>query len=640
MMLRFRFNSVDFSACVLLAQCTLLLSGCHLPYFPYPPFLKQYTASYELRSIDGIALDEESIAPPIRLEEAAADDGVAAENMAPEHALIEGTEPRTDGDVQESTISEAEELPPPPPESIDLSLADARAATLTSNLELQIELINPAIARQVVSQESARFEATFASSYVRNRADLPPGLAAGGEPDTTYDVFRNSITQPLIAGGEVRALHDVTKTDVHGLLVPNAVDTDLGVEYRQPLLRGFGYQVNTAGIQIARARTGVADARSKLTAIRAIAEVERAYWRLYAARRFYEIALQQLDLAERQNIVATRLVKAGVFTKVEELVAESGVLVRSDAAIQAETVVRLAERELKRIMQRPDAPVDSRTEIILVTEPNPLGLVFDRENLADRALENRMELLELQLLLVANAIEIEVQQNSILPRLDLSAELDALGLESSYRRSLESLFDNEFGDRLIGIALEVPLSGNIGARARLREAQLRRLQTQIETERVSVVIVQEVYDAIDLVEQNWERIVATRRARVASERAYAGQVRLQEAGNQTVTDVLVALANLGDARAQEVQAVVDYQIAKVDLALAAGAMLGYGQVAWSPCEGLQSPLTDIVGLRIPGAESTAGQSPIPMRLPPPTIPTGSAELTTSTPSASIEFSQE
>lgn len=560
----------------------LATSGCRLPYFPLFRFLSPHEESYQLRTIDGIDLDKASTVAPKKLNDAIAANGLAQPNMTGEE-LPPGGQDSLAGDdsLPEQSVPIAERL--------ELTLADARASSLTANLDLQVEQVNPAIARQVISQEAGRFETTFSSSYVRNRIDRPPGVLAGGPPEVTLDSFSNSVTQPLTTGGEVRALHDVTKTDVHGSNAFNSVDTDLGIEFRQPLLRGFGYRVNTAGIQIARAQTGIADSRAKLTAIRVLADAERAYWRLYASRAFYDIATQQLELAKQQRDGVQRMVPA-LASQVDLLVAESGVLVRENSVIQAETSVRLAQRELKRVMQRPDAPVDSQTQLILVTAPNPLGLEFDRSDLAARAVANRMEMLELQLRLLADSIESDVQRNLILPRVDLTAEIDALGLDSSYRRSMDVLLENDFGDRLVGVAMEVPLACNVSARARLREVQLRMMQTRLEQERVSVLITQEVYDAIDRVEQNWERVVATQRAEDGAQRAYAGQVRLREAGRATVTDVLVALQNLGDARAQAVQAVVDYQIAKVDLALAAGAMLGYGQVDWNPCDGPLSPL--------------------------------------------------
>ncbi|HEX4413319.1 MAG TPA: TolC family protein [Lacipirellulaceae bacterium] len=544
--------------------------------------------AHQLRTIDGIALDKESTSPPKTLSEVAAKDSKAGAKTSTEELP-----PLPESDLSKSGLAESatpKKPAVPPADRIVLTLADARASALEANLDLRVQEVNPAIARQAISAEAGKFESTFRTTYQRERLDPPPGILFGGVPDTTFDRFTNTITQPLTTGGQFQVLHNVTKSDINVPDVFDAVNTDLGVTYRQPLLRGFGYQVNTASIQVARAQSGIADTQSKLTAIRVLADVERDYWNLYAARQLLDIALEQLDLAKKQKVVTDKLVAAGVFTSVEQLVAESGVLVRENAAIQAETNVRVAERDLKRIMQRPDAPVNSATKLELATEPNPLGLEFDREELADRAVHNRMEIVELTLQLLSQSIQRQAQQNATLPSLDLTANLDTLGLDTSYSKSMDVLSTNNFGDRAVGVALEVPLSGNVTAQAQLRTVELQMMQTRLQQDQVSVQVTQEVYDAIDRVEQNWQRIVATRQAQFAAERAYDGQVRLQEAGRQTVTDVLVALQNLGDAKAQAVQAITDYQTAKVDLAVAAGTMLGYGQVDWSPCCGPQSPL--------------------------------------------------
>jgi outer membrane protein TolC len=609
-----------------------------MPKFSALPQALGQEKKYLLRHLGGISLEQESTSPPAQLESATSNQTGTISEPLPPRRLPSVNKSADAANTNAGQVALPEELPAPAA-SIDLSLADARASALTSNLDLAVELVNPEIARQQVSEETARFESTFSSAYELNRVDPPPGVAAGGAPDTTFQRFNNAVTKPLLSGGEVSALHNVTRADFHNAPLSPAVDTDLGLQYSQPLLRGFGYCVNTSQIRIAQTNAAIADAESKLTAIRVLADVERAYWQLYAARQFAIITEQQLALANQQADVARRLVKAEVFTKVEELVAESGVLVRKDAAIRAATNVRLAERDLKRIMQQPDAPVDSSTEILLTTEPNPTGLVFDRRNLAERALANRMEILQLQLQLLATIIDAEFQSNGLLPRLDLRARADALGQNPSYRTSMDNLFGGDFSDNLLALVLEVPLSGNVAARARLRQAQLRGMQTRIQTQQVSVIIVQEVYSAIDRVEQNWQRIIAARQATIASQRAYEGQVKLQDAGRQTVTDVLAALTNLGDSRTQEVQAIVDYQIAKVDLALAAGAMLGYGQVDWSPCCGAQSPLPDsdaALGKAVnsaapanaelqfspgmlPGAPNVPGP-PVPLQHPPIMLP--------------------
>ena len=203
-----------------------------------------------------------------------------------------------------------------------------------------------------------------------------------------------------------------------------------------------------------------------------------------------------------------------------------------------------------------------------------------------------MELLQNRLQLIANGLDIAVQQNSRLPRLDLIADLDALGLGGAYNDSFESLESGKFGNRLGGVSFQMPMGRNYAALARLEQANLRRRQLSIDQRRVSVAITQQVYDAIDRVELSWERYLIARESVTTSQRTFEGESKIFMSGKSTSINVLITISNLGDAQSQEVQAATDYQIAKVDLALAVGAMLGYGQVDWDPCRGATSALPE------------------------------------------------
>ncbi len=350
--------------------------------------------------------------------------------------------------------------------------------------------------------------------------------------------------------------------------------------------------MNTAGIQIASTLAGISDAQSKLTAIQVLSDVERTYWSAYAAQQFLSIAEEQYKLAEAQLRSAQRVLSAGQITKVDTLQAETGLLIRRSSVIAAETNVRLAQRELKRIMQRSDIAVDNLSRLQLTNDPNPLGLTFDRQNLVARAIDNRMELLQLRLQLISNGIDINVQQNSRLPRVDLIADLDALGLGGAYHSSLNSLESGDFGNRLGGLNVQMPIGPNYGALARLEQSKLRRKQIMIDQRRVKVAVTQQVYNAVDRVELTWEQFLAARASVELAQEAFEGESKIFASGSSSSINVLITISNLGDAQSREVQAATDYQIAKVDLALALGAMLGYGQVEWDSMRGAISPLQE------------------------------------------------
>ena len=59
------------------------------------------------------------------------------------------------------------------PEKLELTLEECRALALENNLDLKIQLINPAIAAERISQEEARFESTFNSGISYSNSNSP-----------------------------------------------------------------------------------------------------------------------------------------------------------------------------------------------------------------------------------------------------------------------------------------------------------------------------------------------------------------------------------------------------------------------------------------------------------------------------------
>ncbi|MHC4127550.1 MAG: TolC family protein [Planctomycetota bacterium] len=95
------------------------------------------------------------------------------------------------------------------------------------------------------------------------------------------------------------------------------------------------------------------------------------------------------------------------------------------------------------------------------------------------------------------------------------------------------------------------------------------------------------YNAVDLLNQEWQRILAARQAAILAGRTYEAERRQFEVGIRTSTDVLDAAARLADAQSSEVRALADYEIARVDIAFGTGTLLGHGRVHWTPTDTAQ-----------------------------------------------------
>ena len=473
-------------------------------------------------------------------------------------------------------------------ESVEVSLTDVRAAALAGNLDLKVELVNPSIAQAIVDEEEAKFEMTFFGSARRTRRDDAVEFVTDASKSdlTRLDL---GVNIPLRTGGRIIVDLPFGRSDTSfagqdfSTFGGTSYDAALQFSISQELLRGAGIDTNTYSIKVARYQRKITDAQTKLEAIRILANADRAYWLVYARRRQLDVRIQQYELAVEQLEQARRRFNAGDAPELDVIRAESGVASSLEDIIIAETILKRRQRDLKRIMNRPDLPLSSPTSIITTTQPDPVFLDLDPVALGEYAVANRMEMLELEFRLAIDAVTIDLEKNSALPLFTLDYSYNIQGRESSWGGALNQISNRTFTGWSVGINAEIPI-GNEAAKARVHRSILARLQRLSTKELRRLAILQEVYNAVDLLNQEWQRILAARQAVILTGRTYQGEKRQFEVGVRTSTDVLDAAARLADAQSSEVQALADYQIARVDIAFGTGTLLGYGRILWTPID--------------------------------------------------------
>lgn len=524
--------------------CALLSTGCE----PFPGDEKFYEikiAPEKLRQIETLELQEAKVEESVR------------------------------PDVNES-----------PPQELELTLEQCRSLTLENNLELKVQLIEPTIAaEQVKQQEAEKFEAVFSSGLTYSKTDIPAArdldIISGSQSDSFFTGL--GVQVPLRTGGDVsfNLADSRTKTDATGLVFNPYFGSRLSVSISQPLLRNAGKRVYTHFIRIAEYQRQITDAQTKLEVIRIITLADKAYWGLYTARRELEVRKQQYDLAEALLEQARRFVDAGEKPQVEIIRAEAGVAQQLEAIIIAENSLRDRERELKRTLNKTGLEMQTPTVLIPATEPDPIPYEFDREQVVTTAIENRMDMLELELQIAQDISTIDYEHNQALPLVTLGYDYYIHGLGASREDSFDLLFDKRFEDHSIGLNLLVPL-GNQAAKSRLYKAFYERRKRLATRDNREAVIEIEVLNAIDTVEANWQRILASRQNAILAGRLFEAEQRQFELGLRTSTDVLNAQTSFADAQSAEILALAEYQIALVDLAYATGTLLGAAKVQWEP----------------------------------------------------------
>ena len=473
----------------------------------------------------------------------------------------------------------------PPPKELELTLEQCRALALENNLELKAQLISPAIAAERVSEEEAKFEAAFFSNLAFSKSDTPSVSFLDEITGTKVDYFRTDlgVRVPLRTGGTVT--FDIAdtrvETDAELTKFNPYFSSDLSLSISQPLLQGAGKWVNTYSIRIAHYERQITDARTKLEVIRVVAALDRVYWRLYAARRELEVRKKQYELGKTQLERARRFVKAGERAQVEVVRAEAGVAQQLEAIIVAENNLRDRERELKRVINKSGLGMQTPTALITTTLPDPVRYELQQERLVAEAIENRMEMLELELQIAEGASAVDYMRSQALPLVTLDYTYNIRGLGETRDDSFDLLFNNDFADHRLGLQAVIPL-GNEAVKSRLRQAIYQRRQRLASRDSRRALIELEVLNAIDQLEANWQRILASRQNSILAGHVFEAEQRQFEFEMRTSTDVLDAQIKFADAQSAEIRALTEYQIALVDLSYATGTLLGAAKVQWEP----------------------------------------------------------
>ncbi len=492
----------------------------------------------KLTRIDTVRLADHSISPPVTVEQAT------------------------------EQINQQVAEPNQPGKTVTLSIEQVRMATLVNNLDLKVELVNPSIAQRTLEEEQAKFESTIfgSTNYQRNEA-----VGTGAVSKTQTGEL--GIEKPLPTGGEIQVGLPLSEDYSAGGLAEAAAS----VSYVQSLLRGAGTRINTQSIRIARHQWNITSARTKLVAIYLLANADIAYWRLYSARKELEVRREQYKLAQDQLSHAKKKVAAGSAARIEIVRAEAGLSSRLEAVINAETAVQSRQRDLLRIMNKIDMPLEASVDIVTQTEPNPLGLELDEKQLAEHALANRMEMVELEQRLTIDDLNIELARNALLPDLTLSYTYSARAQNSTLGNALEKLSDNSFDNHSVGISAAIPW-GNRAAEAHLQRTRLEKIQDMSERDTYQQIIRQEVYEAVSELRRNWRRILANEQGVTAAYRDYKVEQSQFQLGFRTSTDVLFSATRLADAQLSKIRAFADYEIAQINLARATGTLIGQGQI--------------------------------------------------------------
>ncbi len=475
------------------------------------------------------------------------------------------------------------------------SISDIRAKALKNNLSIEVAKIDPAIAGAALRQEQAKFDNIIFAYAQQSNRDTPrissdnigiksnDALNGEGKLSILEQNIRTTdiaagVKVPLRTGGTVTLSSPIESKRDKGIFGSEEYRSAMRFSISQPLLRNAGKSVNEASIRVSEFNQQAIQYKTKLLAIRIIAMTDKSYWSLYEAWAQLDVRRQQYRLAIQNLNMVKRRVTEGLTAAIELNRAEIGVADRMEALIIAETNLKLAQRQLRFYMNDMDTEDRQPNIINTITEPNLVRYEFDREKLLNEALSARLELLELEVKLAADAINIQYLENQTLPLFTLDYQYGALSPSANnFGNVYQNTLSGQFNDWSVGLKFEMPFTNEVN-KGRLEEAVQQRNKRLATKQLQTLTVKKEIYDALDQVENNWQRILAARQQVVIAGLNYDAELKQFNEGLRTMTEVLETLTRLGEAQIKEVRAVSDYQASFVDTAYATGTILGYSKL--------------------------------------------------------------
>lgn len=466
---------------------------------------------------------------------------------------------------------------------VSMSLDDAIARALQSNLDIQTVNLAPRIQRYSLLSAQAAFSPTFSTTVGYNNQKSQPTsqLDAGtgiSQVTNQTQTLNMSLTKPMSwAGGRLSANFNNRRTETNSAFTTRnpSYNSTFSLNYAQPLLSGFKIDNQRAALQTQEIQGQITDLQVRSQVANITNRVRTAYWALRATIELVEI--QQRNLAQAQELLRqdSLQVRLGRMTEIQMLQAEAQVASAEQALLNAQVAWHNQELSFKSLLV--SGPED---ELLVETinptdQPTDVEHEVDLQSAIDLALRERTDIRQERRQRDISQVSLDVTKSNTLPDLTLSAGYSLQGVggnlysrdgiggtaelvqEGGYWDGLQSIRQFETPTWSVSLNGSYPIGTNPN-KTDLERAKLQLQQTELALKSQELTIITQVTNAGYAVSNAYLQLQAARRAREAAERSFQGELQRFQVGAATNFEVVQAQNQLTSARLSELQAVINH----------------------------------------------------------------------------------
>jgi len=475
-----------------------------------------------------------------------------------------------------------------------LTADEAVKLAIENNLGVQIARFDPRIEDLSVASARAAWSPAATSTLSNTRVQQPSTNTFTGSLDdrirNTQYVSNFGVQQALPWGGayDVAWNNNHSNSNFNGNLWNPAINSQLQLNYAQPLLRDFGIDNIRQQLQVSVKNREIADVGLRQTLAQTTRTVRNAYWNLAYAVASLAVQQQSLELAQESLRNTRSRVEIGTTPPIEIVEAESEVAGREEAVIVAQASIATAEDNLRALVFDPAMPDFWAIRIEPTDLPPFQPTVVDVDGAVRNALDRRTDLDQTKRSMEASEINIRFFQNQTLPDVtgNFNYGLRAVGgtraatpgtaiLEKSYGSVLHDLVGLDSPTWTASLNISYPI-GTSQAEANLARTRLQYSQAQTRLKNQQLQVSTQVRQQARNVQTNQQRVQSTRASRQLAERRLEAEQRKFQAGTSTSFLVFQAQRDLSQARNNELRAILDYNQSVVDFETVQEAPLSGG----------------------------------------------------------------
>jgi outer membrane protein TolC len=479
---------------------------------------------------------------------------------------------------------------------LSLTLEDSILRALKNNLNVAAEVINPGLASASVSQAKQMYMPTLEVGLSGNRYEQLStwSLQSAGTYINKATTTTTTIAQKIPFGGNLQASlsYDYSKNNQLFQSYNPSYTSRLNFVLTQPLLRNFGWTVSRREIIVAQNNFEVTRSQFKNTLIETIYSVESAYWNLVYSIENLKTLRQALESGRDLLAKTKREVQVGTKAPIEVLNAEATVARREADIIQAESLVRRNQDQLRTLLNLDVDPSALGASLVPADKPDFKPIAITLDEALTKAMARRPDLEVVKSTIESKKVSFRVAKNQRLPQLDLQLVKASpgisgqqyiydpenpfgdptLGPSGSAREAFRDAFKFLYNNWTAGVTLTIPFGDVVGkAGYAYAKLDLEQAQAKLKTQEQQIFL--EVSDAVRSLETAAKSVEAYRIARELAERQLEAEMKKLNVGMSTNYFVLTYQDALASARSAEMRSLVEYNVAVAAIAKATGSTL-------------------------------------------------------------------